>query len=35
MPLISWIGHRHIKGEEVIENPELLAPGQRATQLHQ
>jgi len=25
-PLISWIGHRHANGEEIVEEPELLAP---------
>lgn len=35
MPLISWIGHRHIKGDEVIEAPELaVVPRTHDTQLH-
>jgi nitroreductase len=34
MPLISWIGNRHIKGEEVIESPELLAPRTDDTRAH-
>lgn len=25
-PLMSWIGHRHSHGEEIVEEPELLAP---------
>lgn len=25
-PLVSWIGHRHAHGEEIVEEPELLAP---------
>lgn len=24
-PLVSWIGHRHIHGEEIVEEPELLS----------
>lgn len=29
VPLVSWIGHRHVKGEEVVEQPELLVPDRR------
>lgn len=32
-PLISWIGQRHVQGEEIIEEPELLAsPAHAAVQ---
>ena len=34
MPLVSWIGHRHIQGGEIIEKPELLIPPESGTKGH-
>lgn len=32
-PLVSWIGHRHAHGEEIVEEPELTPPPVRDTAL--
>jgi len=33
-PLVSWIGHRHIEGEEIVEEPEHPVSTRRDAPLH-